>query len=271
MHYYKRNIGDYYKKAGRLSILQHGAYTVLIDACYDREKFPTKEEALEWTWASTEEEIKAVEFILSRFFALEDGVYVQQRIEEEVNNYHKNAATNKRIAQEREAKRKASSTKRERKVNEAPPNHKPRTTNQEPDYIIPDGINLDSWKEWESFRKDKKKKISKQAAAKQFKLLLKYSKDQQALIINQSIQNDYQGLFDLKGGNNEKNTTNGPKQDNSLQARVAEEARKARENNKSMGDYDRDLSKQMDIEEWGEDRRQKNMGSVLEGDFRRTD
>ena len=37
MHYYKRNIGDYHKKAGRLSMIEHGAYTLLIDACYDRE------------------------------------------------------------------------------------------------------------------------------------------------------------------------------------------------------------------------------------------
>ena len=41
MHYYKRNLGDYAKKAGRLSMLEHGSYTLLIDACYDRERFPT--------------------------------------------------------------------------------------------------------------------------------------------------------------------------------------------------------------------------------------
>lgn len=32
MHHYRRNIGDYHKKAGRLSILQHGVYN-LLDAC----------------------------------------------------------------------------------------------------------------------------------------------------------------------------------------------------------------------------------------------
>ena len=64
MHYYKRNIGDYHRKAGRLSILQHGVYTLLIDGCYDRECFPTKEDAVDWCWASTTEEIEAVEFVL---------------------------------------------------------------------------------------------------------------------------------------------------------------------------------------------------------------
>lgn len=132
MHYYKRNIGDYAKKAGRLSMLQHGSYTLLIDACYDRERFPTMEDALEWTWASSAAEIEAVEFVLKKFFTLQDGVYVQSRIEEDLADYHKKAETNQRIAIERESKRKVNSTARAQGVNEAPPNHKPLTINQEP-------------------------------------------------------------------------------------------------------------------------------------------
>jgi uncharacterized protein YdaU (DUF1376 family) len=133
MHYYKRNLGDYAKKAGRLTMLQHGAYTLLIDSCYDREVFPTLEQALEWTWASTEAEVDAVKFVLSRFFVLDkDGCYVQDRILQELLHYHKNADTNKRIADEREAKRRENRTKREQVVDEAPPNHKPLTTNHKP-------------------------------------------------------------------------------------------------------------------------------------------
>ena len=132
MHYYKRNLGDYAKKAGRLSMLQHGSYTLLIDACYDREQFPTLDEAIEWTWASTTEEIEAVQFVLRKFFILENGVYVQTRIQEELSEYRMKAETNKRIALERETNRKEKSTNRAPVVNEAPPNHKPITINQEP-------------------------------------------------------------------------------------------------------------------------------------------
>ena len=136
MHYFKRNIGDYHKKAGRLSMLEHGAYTLLLDACYDRERFPTKDEAIDWCWARTVEEVAAVEFVLAKFFVLQDGKFVQERIAEEIDKYHQNANTNKRIALEREAKRKdgenVPSTKRARRVNEPPPNHKPITINQEP-------------------------------------------------------------------------------------------------------------------------------------------
>jgi uncharacterized protein YdaU (DUF1376 family) len=114
-------------------MLQHGAYTLLIDSCYDREVFPTFEQAVEWTWAATEAEVEAVKFILNRFFTLDkDGCYVQQRILEELLHYHKNADTNKRIADEREAKRRGNRTNREQNVDEAPPNHKPLTINQEP-------------------------------------------------------------------------------------------------------------------------------------------
>ena len=150
MHYYKRNIGDYHKKAGRLSMLEHGAYTLLIDACYDRERFPTRHDALDWLWARTDEEIAAIDFVLDKFFSLqEDGTYIQARVQEELDAYHAMAETNKRIAKEREEKRRNAKNKSKSKaldskdlarsvhdscgsVNEAPPNQEPLTTNQEP-------------------------------------------------------------------------------------------------------------------------------------------
>lgn len=132
MHYYKRNIGDYAKKAGRLTMLQHGAYTLLLDACYDREQFPTREEAIDWLWASSTAEIEAVDFVLSKFFSLVEGRFVQKRIQEELAEYHEKSQNNKRIAQEREAKRREKVTKRAPVVNESPPNQEPLTTNQEP-------------------------------------------------------------------------------------------------------------------------------------------
>jgi uncharacterized protein YdaU (DUF1376 family) len=133
MHYYKRNLGDYAKKAGKLSMLQHGAYTVLIDACYDREQFPTMEEAIDWAWASTAQEVEAVEFVLRKFFKLVNGRYMQDRIQEEIETYQRNCETNSRIAIEREEKRKASSPMRAQTVHEAPPNQEPLTINQEQD------------------------------------------------------------------------------------------------------------------------------------------
>lgn len=159
MHYYKRNLGDYAKKAGRLSMLQHGAYTLLIDACYDREQFPTLEEAIDWAWASSAAEIEAVEFVLRKFFVLEDGRYVQKRIQEEIDAYHAVAETNARIARERETKRAEKSTKRARSVHEAPrkeheapPNQEPLTINQvkqKQQHVQPSAARFDEfWSEY---------------------------------------------------------------------------------------------------------------------------
>jgi len=137
------NIGDYAKKAGRLSMLEHGAYTLLIHSCYDREQFPTLDDAYDWCWARSEEEKQAVEFVLGKFFDLSEGIYTQNRIQQELSKYHENSVINKRIAIEREAKR----TKRTRTVNEPPPNQEP--INQEP------RTNKPVLKE-----KDKKKRVS---------------------------------------------------------------------------------------------------------------
>lgn len=127
MHYYKRNLGDYAKKAGRLSMLQHGAYTLLIDTCYDREQFPTLDEAIDWAWASSAAEVEAVEFVLRKFFVLEGDRYVQKRIQEELLEYRAKSDINTRIAQDRETKRREQRTERARSVNEAPPNQEPIT------------------------------------------------------------------------------------------------------------------------------------------------
>lgn len=144
MHYYKKNLGDYAKKAGRLTILQHGIYNLLIDACYDREQFPTREEAIDWTWAATQEEIDGVDLILRKFFDLQsDGRYVQNRIKEELEAYQEKARKNKQTAIDRETKRKKESTKREeddtkrtQDVNDWSPNHKPLTINHKDNTIL---------------------------------------------------------------------------------------------------------------------------------------
>jgi len=119
VHYYKKDIGQYYKKAGRLTMLQHGAYTMLMDSCYDREIFPTLEQAIDWCWASTDEEINAVKFVLSKFFTEENNVFTQTHIVEVLDKYHENAATNKAIALKREADKR---TKREQSVNDSTTN-----------------------------------------------------------------------------------------------------------------------------------------------------
>lgn len=142
MHYYKRHLGDYAKKAGHLSPLEHGVYTLILDSYYDREQAPTLIEATRWARARTEDEKSAVLAVLDEFFKLENGRYVQNRVEEELGHYQGKAETNRVIAVERE-RRKRERREHESCTNGAPeyhdphtfgqPNQEPRTKNQEPE------------------------------------------------------------------------------------------------------------------------------------------
>jgi len=175
LHYFKFNIGDYHKKAGRLSMIEHGAYTLLIHACYDREKFPTEDEALDWCWARSDDEVQAVKFVLRKFFDEIEGRFVQTRIQEEIDHYHQVASTNRSIAVKRENERR---TKRERVVNEPPPNQEP--INQEPvtskqikkpnaprfdpvSYLVDHGVNEQTAIDWVAVRKSKRAAPTKTA------------------------------------------------------------------------------------------------------------
>lgn len=254
MHYYKRDIGKYYKKAGRLTMLQHGAYTMLMDACYDRETFPTIEQAIDWCWASTNEEIDAVKFVLSKFFTDHDGTFKQAHITETLDKYHTNAAINKAIALEREAKRRTKSTKREPVVDEPPPNkelgiknQELRTTNQElgtkdqktkdSPFVVPDRIDADTWKSFVEHRQKLKAAMTDRAKVLMINKLNKLTGNPND-ILNQSIENGWKGVFEIKQENN-----NGTHQQNnkpSLAERATEARRKfeQQDNNKPMGAND---------------------------------
>jgi len=184
MHYFKRNIGDYHKKAGRLTMLEHGAYTLLLDACYDRERFPTEAEAIDWCWARTEEEEAAVRFVLSKFFTQVDGVFVQERIQDEIAAYHAKSQKNKEIAEQREeakrTKRAQAGTKRTPGEHERAPNQEPLTTNQEPVDNNPLPPSAGGFAEfWSAYPLKKAKATAEKAWAK-----LKPSADLQAAILS---------------------------------------------------------------------------------------
>jgi uncharacterized protein YdaU (DUF1376 family) len=211
MHYYKKNIGDYHKKAGRLSMLQHGAYTLLMDACYDRETFPALDEAIDWLWASSADEVDAVKFVLGKFFTLEDGFYVQNHIKEDLDKYHNNSAQNKRIAIEREAKRREKRTKRARSVHEAPrddheapPNQEPLTTNQEPKepkepWFPPETLNIEAWYLFTAHRKEINKPLkTDRTKTGQANKLKDLTPDQQMAVVNLSCDEGWVGLFPEK-------------------------------------------------------------------------
>jgi uncharacterized protein YdaU (DUF1376 family) len=186
MHYYKRNIGNYAKRTSRLTLLQHGVYTLLLDACYDREAFPTEEQAVQWLWASSAEEVEAIKFVLNRYFIKSgDGTFTHDDVLADLLEYHAMADRNKQIAIDRETRRKQLSTSRARSVNassrdmhESPPNQEPRTNNQEqetlkqentrsranaPKVAPPTDVDQQTWNDWVTLRKTKRASVTQTA------------------------------------------------------------------------------------------------------------
>jgi len=88
MHYYQHNIGDYRRDTSHLTLLEHGVYRQLLDSYYLSEsKIPDEtKEVCRRLCARTNEEIKAVESVLSEFFRYQEG-WVHDRCEAEIAAY----------------------------------------------------------------------------------------------------------------------------------------------------------------------------------------
>lgn len=88
MNYYNRYPGDYSRDTAHLSLIEHGAYAVLLDTYYATEKpLPADKKALyRICRASTAAERKAVDSVVSQFFKECDGVIRNPRADEEIAN-----------------------------------------------------------------------------------------------------------------------------------------------------------------------------------------
>ncbi len=84
--YYHFYPGDYARDTRHLSLMQHGAYRLLIDLYMDRGA-PLRNDLpylYRWLHAESVEEKAAVQFILTEFFLLTDNVWTHKRCEAEL-------------------------------------------------------------------------------------------------------------------------------------------------------------------------------------------
>ena len=84
MNYWERHIGDYARDAGHLTMLEHGAYTVLLDRYYSTEQPIPEDQAHRVCRARSKEERAAVDAVLNEFFTLKDGQWVNGRADREL-------------------------------------------------------------------------------------------------------------------------------------------------------------------------------------------
>lgn len=123
MNFYKRYIGDYMRDTAHLSLLEHGAYTVLLDTMYATEKtLPSGLDALyRLCRATTRSEREAVKTVAEQFFPVNgDGTRHNNRADHEIAKRGDQSDTNRRIAVEREGKRKQHDRSTFRGTNDEP-------------------------------------------------------------------------------------------------------------------------------------------------------
>jgi uncharacterized protein YdaU (DUF1376 family) len=204
LHYYQFHIGDYASHTAHLDELEDLAYRRMLDYCYLNEIGlpPTVEEIARLIRMRTH--CERIANVLREFFVLhDDGVYRQFRVEQQIADFRGKSDKAKQAARKRWEKTDANAlpTHSERNAN-----HKPITNNHKPPKTLvadaPEFINADAWNEWLEYRKQSKKKMTAATIAKQHKFLSDYDKQTQSIIINQSIQNGWAGLFEPKGKTN---------------------------------------------------------------------
>lgn len=151
MNYYKRHLGDYAAATRHLSMLEHGAYTLLLDLYYITEKpLPTEERAVyRLVGARSKEEREAVSQVLQEFFELRPDGWHQTRCDEELTAKQAKSERNREIGRRGGRPKKETQTvsesdtqtvavenpngfqKETQTVSENNPSHKPLAISQE--------------------------------------------------------------------------------------------------------------------------------------------
>lgn len=88
MNYYERHLGDYARDTAHLTLLEHGAYTLLLDRCYATEQGIPADQAHRIARARSREEKQAVDAVLAEFFVLTDGVWTNRRVLAEIARFN---------------------------------------------------------------------------------------------------------------------------------------------------------------------------------------
>ena len=134
MNFFKLYIGDYQRDTAHLSLLEHGVYLLMLQHYYATEKPLPVGKALHRMLRATEKaEREAIDSVVEQFWVETDDGLVNERADVEIMKASTQADTNRRIAVEREEKRRAAREQHERSTNRvtnAQPSQTPDTRHQ---------------------------------------------------------------------------------------------------------------------------------------------
>lgn len=87
MNHYPKHLGDYAKDTAHLSMLEHGAFNLLIDWYYASEQPISADKAYRVAKAVTKAERSAVDSVLAEFFTKDGDRWANKRCDEEIAKY----------------------------------------------------------------------------------------------------------------------------------------------------------------------------------------
>jgi uncharacterized protein YdaU (DUF1376 family) len=103
MLYYQHHIGDYLRDTAHLTLLEHGAYRMLLDLYYQKTgSLPSDvEEICRLLRCRNNGERQAVERVLKEFFVYESGIWKQSRCDKEIQEILKKSEKARQKANKR--------------------------------------------------------------------------------------------------------------------------------------------------------------------------
>lgn len=164
MNYYKRHLGDYAKDTRHLSLLEHGAFCLLLDYYYSTEK-PIPDDRCERIANAYEtHERNAVRSVLEAFFTLTDEGWRNARADKEIAAFHGKSLKAKESAEKRWSERNANASKTQCDGNAS---HKPLAISQKEQKkgrasapVCPDDVDPQTWADWLALRKAKRAPVT---------------------------------------------------------------------------------------------------------------
>jgi uncharacterized protein YdaU (DUF1376 family) len=190
VNYYNRHVGDYLKDTSHLTLLEHGIYSRLMDVYYVRESGLPQDQVARLIGARSKEEISSLNSVLTEFFELASGIWVQHRCEKEIEKFSDKSIKSKRSINTRWGNAKLPElgttddirtynegttddirTYNEGTTDDIPRGRVPITNNQTPitkkkntsACAPPDGVTESVWKDFTQHRKEKKARITQTA------------------------------------------------------------------------------------------------------------
>ena len=214
MHFYQFNIGDYKSHTEHLSEMEDLVFRRLLDLYYLHESpLPLDIETIA-RLIRMRAHCECIADVLREFFERTDDGWLNRRAQSEIEKVGKKSkqakdAANSRWLKDKEKLNNADAMRTQCGRNATQDTeHKTQNTKQKkkdldknfsnPEEVPPiDGLDVDAWNQWVQYRKEIKKPLKPASMRAAMKSLVKHGV-MQAAVVERSIANGWQGLFEIK-------------------------------------------------------------------------